>query len=623
MSSIKQKKQSYMDARTIADQNSGYTGIDESGLSLPWEMHFFGFPTKELDISVKYFCHRSGKSELLLVDDSGELWRYYTDIDRIQKTKLQLDEAIISIESIAELLLVQFEDRIEARSLVNGQIVWSKTTTGNTHFRKADNASVILYKPLSGEMLLLNAGGETIETTSHQKEATALAGFDDYGVTLSQQEQTLHIQDSEALSTIDLPASEQLVSVEMINAKTMALLLFDPSIELNKLLVYTLDESVWVFEDSLLFRVGNLRFMRRDCKGRLWYLDENGHIGYAMQDRQYLVQNKPLRLHADSHDFANRWHRMLIDYDLPDECTIAVDAAASDEEAEPPDDAYTHVENLHSDLLLPELKGRHLYLRIYLTGDQSHRNSPVIRSIKLLYPRSTYLEYLPAYYRESDEHNGTDEDEKSVAMLEHFLSIFETLFSTLEDTRDSTPSLIDSRETSKENLAWLSQWLGLTYDDSWDEERWQVLMREAPGLFGIRGTREGIERIIEIYSQMRPLFYEPMHAHCMKKGAIADMDNYSFCLFLKPEQYNTAQEVETIRRIVEEWKPAYTKARVVPLEHRIVLGSFLFLGVNTKLEKEKERLGEARMPFDGVADAHKEDIRALERVRIGNDANLH
>ncbi len=108
-----------------------------------------------------------------------------------------------------------------------------------------------------------------------------------------------------------------------------------------------------------------------------------------------------------------------------------------------------------------------------------------------------------------------------------------------------------------------------------------------------------------------------------QKGAIADMDNYSFCLFLKPEQYHTIEEVETIRRIVEEWKPAYTKARVVPLENRIVLGSFLFLGVNTKLERGKERLGEARMPFDGVAVAGDEDIRALERVRIGNDAILH
>lgn len=611
---MKEKKYSYFDAGAIAKQNSDYTGIDGSGLSLPWEMHFFSYPLKTPGIEVRQFCHRSGKSELLLVDDSGELWRYYTDIDRIQKTKLQLDETIISIESIAGLLLVQFEDRIEARSLVNGQIVWSKTTTGSAHFRKADNASVILYEPLSGELLLLNAGGETIETTSHQTEATALAGFDDYEVTLSQQEQTLHIQDSEAISTIDLPAREQLVSVEMINAKTMALLLFDPSIGVNKLLVYALDEGAWVFEDSLLFRVGNLRFMRRDCKGRLWYLDENSHIGYAMQDRQYLVQNKPLRLHADSLGFANRWHRMLIDYDLPDECTIAIDAAASDEEPEPTDDAYIHVESLHSDLLLPELKGRYLYLRIYLTGDQSHRNSPVIRSIKLLYPRSTYLEYLPAYYQE---------DEAGAAMLERFLSIFETVFSTLEDTRNSTLSLIDSSDTSKANLAWLSRWLGLTYDDSWDEERWRVLMREAPGLFGIRGTREGIERIIEIYSQMRPLIYEPMHAHCMKKGAIADMDNYSFCLFLKPEQYNTTQEVETIRRIVEEWKPAYTKARVVPLEHRIVLGSFLFLGVNTKLERAKEHLGEARMPFDGVADARKEDIRTLERVRIGNDAILH
>ncbi len=620
---IKQKKQSYFNAASIADQNSGYTGIDDQELSLPWEMHFFSFPLKKLDIKVKYFCHRSGKSELLLVDENGVLWRYYTDIDRIQKTKLQLDETIISLESIEGLLIVQFKDRIEARSLANGQIIWSKEATESALFRKADDTSVILYEPVSGEILLINGGGEITAETIHQTEANDVTGFGDYGVSLLQQEQTLHIQDFEATYTIDLPSSDQLVSAEMIDSETIALLLFVTSAGLNKLLIYTLIDGKWDSEDSLLFRVGNLCLIRRDCKGHLWYLNEENQIGYAMQDRQYLPQDKqkPIKLHVDSLTYGNRWHRLLIDYDLPDECAITIDAAASNEPIEPL--AYTRIENLYNDLLLPALQGEYLYLRIYLTADQSHRNSPVIRSIKLLYPRSTYLEYMPACYRESDPYNGIDEDEKSVAMLERFLSIFETTFATLEEKRESTPLLIDSAETSKETLAWLSSWLGLKHDDSWEDARWRQLMREAPGLFGIRGTREAIERVIEIYSGIRPLVYEPMHARCMKKGAIADMDNYSFCLFLKPEQYHTIEEVETIRRIVEEWKPAYTKARVVPLENRIVLGSFLFLGVNTKLERGKERLGEARMPFDGVAVAGDEDIRALERVRIGNDAILH
>jgi phage tail-like protein len=617
---MKEKKYSYFDAKAIAKQNSDYAGVDDQGVSLPWEMHFFSYPVKTLDIEVRQFCHRSGKSELLLVDNGGTLWRYYTDIDRIQKTRLQLDEAITAIESIEELLIVQFKDRIEAHALANGQIVWSKEVSDEALLRKADDSTLILYEHSTGEMFLLNAGGETLSMNIHRTGAVDIAGFDDYRVSILRQEQRLHIQDHAASYTIELQSDETLLSIDMIDAGTMVLLLLDPSIALNKLFVYTLHEGTWKLEDSLLFRTGNLLRVRRDCERRLWHLDKDGKLGYVMQDRQYLGPDNqftkvpPLHLHIDSLTYANRWHRMLIDYDLPDECALRIEAAASEETEEPSDDVFAAIETLYNDLLLPELKGRHLFLRLFLTGDQAHRHSPLIRSIKLLYPRSTYLEYLPAYYQE---------DEAGAAMLERFLSIFETVFSTLEDTRNSTPSLIDSNDTLKANLTWLSRWLGLTYDDSWDEERWRLLMREAPGLFGIRGTREGIERVIEIYSKMRPLVYEPMHAHCMKTGTMADMDNYSFCLFLKPEQYHTAQEVETIRRITEEWKPAYTKARVVPLENRIVLGSFLFLGVNTRLERKKERLGEARMPFDGIADARKEESRALERVRIGSDAVLH
>nr|WP_255494590.1 phage tail protein [Sulfurovum sp. bin170] len=289
-----------------------------------------------------------------------------------------------------------------------------------------------------------------------------------------------------------------------------------------------------------------------------------------------------------------------------------MEVVASNENPLPDGSSYTTIKNLNRDTLLPDnLQGQYLFLKIYLIGDQTLQNSPTIKSLRVIYPRSTYLEYLPTYYHEN---------EKSAMILERFFSIFETTFLELEERRANTPSLIDSKETSKKNLAWLSSWLGLTYDESWDEKSWRKLISEAPKLFDIRGTRKGIERVIEIYSGTVPLIQEPMHRRCQKDK---DIDNYSFCVFLKPEQYNNMEEVKTIRRIVEEWKPAYTKASVVPLEHNILLGSYVFLEINTKLEKRKVHLGDVRIPFGGLAPATEGDMRSLERVRIDSDAILH
>jgi len=543
---MKIKKQRYLSAREIAKENPDYF-LDEQGISLAWKLKYFNHPHQELDCKVILFCHRTIRDELLLLDSSGAIWRYYSDINELQKTKLSFTEKVYAIESIAETLILQFQEHIEARSLSNGQIIWHKPILEQTTLHKYAKESITLYEASTNKLLFLNVGGETI-------------------------------------SSVENPQLED----------------FEP--------------------------------YRNDSKGKVWYLNNDNTLGYRMQNRQYFSSENPLYLRIDSLSNNTRWHRMLMDYEIPDECNIFIKVASSDTPQKPTEDFYVKIDNLHPDLLLPELQGQYLFLKIYFIGNQSYLDSPRIRSIKLIYPRSTYLEHLPACYQQ---------DAKSAKTMERFLSIFETVFSTLERSRASTPSLLDTQETSKENLAWLSSWLGLTYDESWDESRWRKLMAEAPKLFDIRGTREGIERVIEIYSDMRPLIQEPMHTHCLsqwkvvktmdekkwkkldKKVTLKKIDNYSFCVFLKPEQYHKQEEIKTIRRIVEEWKPAYTKARVVPLEHRILLGSFLFLGINTKLEKRKEYLGEVRIPFDGLAPAHKDDNRTLERVRIGNDAILH
>ena len=629
------KKQSYHSAKEIA-KGSDYF-VDEQGVSLPWKLHFFNYPIKNLDFRVELFCQRDYKEELLILDSQGAISRYYSDVEYLQKTRLLFNEKVYAMETMGESLIIQFEERIESYALSNGQIIWSKQVSPQAHLRKCSESSIIFYEPSTKQITCLNHGGETLSVEYRESDIIDISGFDEAIFSVFQVEDRVQIQNHTEEYIIQLPyLEEKLLSFELIERDTFTLLLLNETLHQNRVLIYKFINNIWELQDELLLLSDKLLFIRKDCKGKVWYLDSKGQIAYMMQNHQYLKEENPLYLKIDSLKHNTRWHRMLIDYKIPDESDIRLEIASSNTSISPDENRYMKIENLNSDLFLPELQGQYLFIKIYLIANQTYQNSPYIRSIKLIYPRSSYLEYLPAYYQE---------DKKSAVTVERFLSIFETVFSTLEKTRETTPSLLDTTEISKENLAWLSSWLGLTYDESWDERRWRTLMHEAPKLFDIRGTREGIERVIEIYSDMPPLIQEPMHTHCLvqwkivknidykkwkkldkkeyKKVALKTIDNYSFCVFLKPEQYHKKEEVATIRRIVEEWKPAYTKARVVPLEHRMLLGSFVFLGINTKLEKRKTYLGEVQIPFGGLSAAQKDDNRTLERVRIGYDAILH
>jgi len=68
-------------------------------------------------------------------------------------------------------------------------------------------------------------------------------------------------------------------------------------------------------------------------------------------------------------------------------------------------------------LFLEDIQGRYLCFKIILSGTETR--SPVVRKITVFFPRVSYLDYLPAIYRE---------DTLSKGLLERFLAIFESVF---------------------------------------------------------------------------------------------------------------------------------------------------------------------------------------------------
>jgi phage tail-like protein len=198
------------------------------------------------------------------------------------------------------------------------------------------------------------------------------------------------------------------------------------------------------------------------------------------------------------------WHRLLLDACIPPEAEVTVWSRAADEIVDLP---YTewqreprlyrrsdgselpYVETAYEtwELLFQRARGRYLQLRIHLTGDGRH--TPHMRALRLYYPRFSYLQYLPAVYRE---------DRESALFLERFLANMEGFFTTLEDKIAAVQMLFEVRSAPQETLDWLAGWFGVAFDAGWDTARRRLFIQHAMTFFSRRGTIPGLLMALQI-----------------------------------------------------------------------------------------------------------------------------
>ena len=273
-----------------------------------------------------------------------------------------------------------------------------------------------------------------------------------------------------------------------------------------------------------------------------------------------------------------RWHKLVLDADIPENTRVEVSYITTDDDAplaELPKGWSEPLLNPKDALINGE--GRYIWLRVALFGNG--KTSPVVRSVKVYFPRKSYLRYLPAVYQE---------DQASRDFLERFLSLFETILMNLESSIEDIPRFFDPKSTPSEFLSWLSTWLGAIRDENWEEEKWREFLSKAVEFYKKRGTREGISELIKLYTGKYPIIVERFQLHCADEEFVEVLDklfgcSYSFCVLLKPNQVRSRRELNVVRRIVEAEKPAHTHGGVVQLRQFIRLDGHTYIGMNSVL----------------------------------------
>ncbi|WP_019503911.1 phage tail protein [Pleurocapsa sp. PCC 7319] len=310
----------------------------------------------------------------------------------------------------------------------------------------------------------------------------------------------------------------------------------------------------------------------------------------------------------DSTKLGQCWHKIVLDAEIPDNTQIKVYYASSDELTS--DRSWSEPIINPQDALFREATGRYLYLKIELIGNDWH--TPTIRSLRVYFPRLSYLRYLPAVYQE---------DETSRDFLERFLSIFETYFNNIETQIDQVGRYFDAEVVPSNFLPWLASWMAIAVDENWTDSQLRQLIQKAPYLYRQRGTREGIAATVEILTGSPPLIVESFQQTDREES---NQNNpFRFWVLLAPADLDN-KGLQSIQRQIEAEKPAHTEAVLKVLPPWTALNRQSYLGVNSRILDPALRLDRgAVISQDSILTDPEEYGQVGRRARLELDTVIN
>lgn len=341
-----------------------------------------------------------------------------------------------------------------------------------------------------------------------------------------------------------------------------------------------------------------------------------------------------------------RWHKVLIDAQIPRETQLTISYFSADSKNIVIDGKHVNIDQLIKDETIPfvekermlaplfsqerinpkdalffQLEGRYLWFRLRLTGSETE--TPLLKKMRIYFPRMSYLSYLPAIFQE---------DSKSSEFLERYLSLYAKFLSEMDEQIQSIPRFFDPNLVSGDYLRWLSKWLGIVTDDSWTDEQLRELIRHAPFIYKKRGTKEAIAKVIEIYTGEKPFIVEHFQLEVYKQDAtlyevikkLYGDHPYYFYVIVNAETIDSEKKRIIVQSILDEEKPAFTEAKLIILEPWIYLDSHSYLGINTYLSERSVMTldNKSYLPTDTVLIDKDRDTRMDVNSQMATDSRL-
>ena len=248
------------------------------------------------------------------------------------------------------------------------------------------------------------------------------------------------------------------------------------------------------------------------------------------------------------------------------------------------------------DALLHGVKGRYLWIYTEVFGISD--KPAEIRDIRVFLPATSWIDYLPQIYRESDKESG---------FLERYLGVFQTLYEEMEDEIGRIADRFDPESAATDFLRWLAEWLDISDSYIWEEEKFRKLLLTAVSLYRSRGTKESVERAIELYTGEKPFIVENHQLRAYAgtpayEKTLLPMygnDPYKVFVLIKSEAIKSNNDIDVLWRITREMMPVMVDFELKVLEPYVFLDQYSYLGANSYLGRPGNASldGKSRLPF--------------------------
>ena len=222
-------------------------------------------------------------------------------------------------------------------------------------------------------------------------------------------------------------------------------------------------------------------------------------------------------------------------------------------------------------------------------------------------PRSRYLDYLPAIYQQGVA-------EGSVNFLNGFLLACERVLTGTGDPQ--APGLeeilegiapaaagqaelpgieryFDPSQAPAEFLEWLANWVALSLRADLDEARRRKLIANAASLYRMRGTKQGLTELIQIYTDLPPEINELAVPFQVGVHATIGLDTlldggapFFFRVTVRLGRFDPVEKqrlMDVVRAIIDMEKPAHTWYEATVETPVFQIGLHSRVGVDTVL----------------------------------------
>jgi len=337
-------------------------------------------------------------------------------------------------------------------------------------------------------------------------------------------------------------------------------------------------------------------------------IDENGWIGteFRTGDSNGFFISRSCDTYVDR----MIWHRLLMDFDAPENSSIKISCCASDQDDDRFEDGRVRKVDEYlfdstispeakleyfrerckttftnaKDVLIRSLKGRYLWIKIEFAAFSEKQ--PVLKKVRIYFDTRLFLEYLPDIYKQ--EKNGG-------AFLGRFLSIFQSLFLDMENQIDNIARHYDAGFAKGDFLEWLSGWVMVEDAYMWDEKRLRYLTQNAVEIYKLRGTRKGMMEAVKLYTGEYPFIVESFetaveHDDEARTTLMADLygsNAFMFTVIVRNTCVETPKAYAELLRIIDNNRPANTQVNLVVIAPLIYLDRHTYMGINTNLSEAR------------------------------------